>query len=136
MEQVFKLRSFSGGLGNGRLGRCWLAVCVRCLGLEGLVVRPRPRPRMMKGVVLIGLLGGSLQLSATEWFIRGKARWRVFRRLGCLLRVGVGCDIGSVNERFNSHSFYGVRVASSIEFKLDNLFGIKCRLRDGLVKTL
>ena len=59
MEQVLKLMSFSGGLGNGRLGRCWLAVCVRCLGLGGLVARPR----MMKGVVLIGLtgvLGGSL----------------------------------------------------------------------------
>ena len=50
MEQVFKLRSFSGGLGNRRLGRCWLVVWVQCLGLGGLVAWPKA----LKEVILIG----------------------------------------------------------------------------------
>src|SRR5215217_684278 len=96
----------------------------------------------VEGVVLVRLMiwrsavvGSSLSLSATEWFSRGNVCERRFRHRGGLFGMGVGCKIGSMHERFNSQSFQRIRVASCIEFKLDNLFGSKGRFRDRLVET-
>ena len=101
----------------------------------------------VEGVVLVRLmiwrsavLGGSLSLSATEWFSRANVCERRFRHSGRLFGMrlfgmGVGCEVGSMHERFNSQSFHRIRVASCIEFKLDNLFGSKGRFRGRLVET-
>src|SRR5215213_2173482 len=95
--------------------------------------------RQVEGVVPVRLrrsavLGSSLSLSATEWFSSGNVcEW--LRHSGRVFGMGVGCEIGSMDERFNSQSFQRIRVASCIEFKLDNLFGSKGRFRDRLVET-
>ena len=96
----------------------------------------------VEGVVLVRLmiwrsavLDSSLSLSATEWFSRDNVCERRFRHRGGLFGMGVGCEIGSMHERFNSQSFQRIRVASCIEFKLDNLFGSKGRFRGRLVET-